>query len=302
MSSRALVSLFNYGRHHKFWAFCVLVFTFLVLYFCLEGLYLAFVEQSVAAQYALIAGMVGFAATAAGSLPGFFMHKLSDRTENIMLGAAAGMMLSAAFFSLLEPALESSEKLFTNPWLAALWVVFGMALGVALLLGVDAMTPHEHLARGHEGPDIKAVSGIWLFVFAIIIHNFPEGMALGISFAAENLSIGIPFTAAIALQDMPEGLAVVLALRAAGVNSSKAVGVGIASGIMEPVGALLGVSITSQLGFAYPLGLALSAGAMIFVVSHEVIPETHRGNHPMPATLGLMIGFCIMMVLDVVLS
>ena len=104
MSSRALVSLFNYGRHHKFWAFCVLVFTFLVLYFCLEGLYLAFVEQSVAAQYALIAGMVGFAATAAGSLPGFFMHKLSDRTENIMLGAAAGMMLSAAFFSLLEPA------------------------------------------------------------------------------------------------------------------------------------------------------------------------------------------------------
>lgn len=295
-------SILGYGKHHRIWAFCVLLFTFVVIYFCLTGLYLAFWEGSISARYALIAGMVGFAATAAGSFPGFFMKKLSERTEKIMLGAAAGMMLSASFFSLLEPALQSSEKLFTNHWIAALWVVLGMSLGVALLLGVDAMTPHEHLARGHEGPDIKAISGIWLFVFAIIIHNFPEGMALGISFAAENLSIGVPFTAAIALQDMPEGLAVVLALRSAGVESTKAVLVGVASGIMEPVGALLGVSITSGLGYAYPLGLALSAGAMIFVVSHEVIPETHRGNHPMPATLGLMIGFCIMMILDVVLA
>ncbi len=121
---------------------------------------------------------------------------------------------------------------------------------------------------------------------------------MGISFAAEDMQIGVPLTAAIALQDLPEGLAVVLALCTTNISRVKAVMIGVLSGLMEPIGALFGVSLTAQLGYAYPLGLALSAGAMFFVVFHEVIPETHRRGHQTAATLGLMFGFCLLMVLD----
>lgn len=296
------ISLTNYAKEHKIWAFCVVCFSIFCVIFCLQALYQMIFLGSKSALYAFIAGMTGFIATSIGSLPGFFLHRLSGRIENIMLGTSAGMMLAAAFFSLLEPSIEASKALFHNDLFGLLWVIFGMFLGVALLLGIHAMTPHEHLQTGREGPEIEVHWGIWLFVLAIIIHNVPEGLALGISFAAGDTSIGIPFTAAIALQDMPEGLAVVLALSRTGIARSKAVGIGILSGLMEPIGALLGISLTSQLGYIYPLGLALSAGAMIFVVSHEVIPETHREGQQMTATLGLISGFCLMMLLEQVLG
>ena len=139
---------------------------------------------------------------------------------------------------------------------------------------------------------------IWLFVFAIALHNLPEGMAIGVSFSQGDLRVGLPLTTAIALQDIPEGLAVALALRGAGFAPGVAVLVAAASGILEPLGALLGVGLSSGLALAYPIGLGLAAGAMLFVVSHEVIPETHRNGHQTAATLGLMVGFALMMVLD----
>jgi ZIP family zinc transporter len=143
---------------------------------------------------------------------------------------------------------------------------------------------------------------VWLFVFAIALHNLPEGMAIGVGFAHEDLSVGLPLTAAIAIQDVPEGLAVALAMAAVGFRPSFAVMVAIASGVMEPIGALLGVSLSSGLAIAYPIGLGLAAGAMLFVVSHEVIPETHRNGHQTFATLGLMAGFALMMTLDTALG
>ena len=147
----------------------------------------------------------------------------------------------------------------------------------------------EHADQTYEGPEIEVKSGIWLFVLAIIIHNIPEGLAMGISFSAKDMQIGVPLTIAIALQDFPEGLAVVLAI-------------GVFSGLMEPVGALFGVSLAGGLGYVYPLGLALSAGAMMFVVFHEVIPETHRRGHHSTATIGLMCGFGLMMILEKIFS
>jgi ZIP family zinc transporter len=141
-----------------------------------------------------------------------------------------------------------------------------------------------------------------LFVFAIALHNLPEGMAIGVSFSQADLNVGLPLTTAIALQDLPEGLAVALALRAAGFRPVFAVLVAAASGGLEPLGSLLGVGLSSGLAVAYPAGLGLAAGAMIFVVSHEVIPETHRNGHQTPATLGLMAGFALMMVLDTALG
>lgn len=288
----------GYAKTHRLWFWSTLVFFLLVVWFCAKAVYDMVVLHASAPLYAFTAGMVGFGATALGSLPGFFLHKLSDKAEDVMLGGSAGMMLAAAIFSLLLPSIEASEKLFSNELLATAWVILGVFLGVLFLLLVNALTPHIHADHVHEGPDIEVKSGIWLFVLAIIIHNIPEGLAMGISFSAEDMQIGVPLTVAIALQDFPEGLAVVLALCTTKISRAKAVGIGIFSGLMEPVGALFGVSLTSGLGYIYPLGLALSAGAMLFVVFHEVIPETHRRGHHTMATVGLMVGFCIMMVLE----
>lgn len=185
---------------------------------------------------------------------------------------------------------------------AAGFVVIGMALGVLLMLGLDAFTPHEHDKSGPCGPGHERCGRVWLFVFAIALHNLPEGMAIGVGFSHGDMGVGLPLVAAIALQDIPEGLAVALALRGAGLAPTTAVLVAGASGLMEPLGALLGVGLASGLAAAYPIGLGLAAGAMIFVVSHEVIPETHRNGHQTPATIGLMAGFALMMALDTTLS
>lgn len=253
-------------------------------------------------RYAMLGGAAGFAATALGALPALVLRALPQRLEDSLLGLAAGMMLAASAFSLLLPGLEAGEEILGHRGLAAGVVVLGMALGVLLMLGLDAFTPHEHDKTGPCGPGYERCGRVWLFVFAIALHNLPEGMAIGVSFAQSDLSVGLPLTTAIALQDIPEGLAVALAMRAAGFAAPQAVGVAAASGLLEPVGALLGVGLASGLAVAYPVGLGLAAGAMIFVVSHEVIPETHRNGHQTPATLGLMAGFALMMVLDTTLG
>ncbi len=249
-------------------------------------------------KFALLGGAAGFAATALGALPALVIRAMPQRVEDSLLGLAAGMMLAAAAFSLLLPGLDAGAAILGSQPLGAGVVVVGMALGVILMLGLDAFTPHEHDKTGPCGPGYENCGRIWLFVFAIALHNLPEGMAIGVSFAKGDMSVGLPLTTAIALQDIPEGLAVALSLRAAGFARGLSVLVAAASGLLEPIGALLGVGLSSGLALAYPIGLGLAAGAMIFVVSHEVIPETHRNGHQTPATLGLMTGFAIMMILD----
>jgi ZIP family zinc transporter len=259
-------------------------------------------EAAAGLRYALLGGAAGFATTALGALPALVLRGIPQRIEDSLLGFAAGMMLAASAFSLLLPGLEAGSEILGHKGWAAAVVVFGMALGVLLMLGLDAFTPHEHDKTGPCGPGHERCGRVWLFVFAIALHNLPEGMAIGVSFAQGDLGVGLPLTTAIALQDIPEGLAVALAMRAAGFSAPLAVLVAAGSGALEPVGALLGVGLASGLAPAYPIGLGLAAGAMIFVVSHEVIPETHRNGHQTPATIGLMIGFALMMVLDTTLG
>ena len=253
-------------------------------------------------RLAMLGGAAGFAATAFGALPALVLRRLPQQLEDSLLGLAAGMMLAASAFSLLLPGLEAAERLLDSRALGAGFVVFGMALGVALMLGLDEFTPHEHEKTGPCGPGLERCGRIWLFVFAIALHNLPEGMAIGVSFSQADMSVGLPLTTAIALQDIPEGLAVALALRGAGFSAGFSVLIAAASGALEPIGALLGVGLSSGMALAYPVGLGLAAGAMLFVVSHEVIPQTHRNGHQTPATIGLMAGFAIMMVLDTTLG
>jgi len=298
-----LLALRAHAGEHRLAALGLLLALLAVMLLLAQSLWQVFSgAASPMLRHALLGGVAGFAATALGALPALVLRGIPQRLEDSLLGMAAGMMLAASAFSLLLPGLEAgSELLGSKPWGAAI-VVAGMALGVMLMLGLDAFTPHEHDKTGPCGPGHERCGRVWLFVFAIALHNLPEGMAIGVSFAGGDLGVGLPLTTAIALQDIPEGLAVALAMRSAGLSAFKAVSIAALSGLLEPVGALLGVSLSSGLAPAYPLGLGLAAGAMIFVVSHEVIPETHRNGHQTPATVGLMTGFAVMMVLDTALA
>ncbi|MDP2246659.1 MAG: ZIP family metal transporter [Nitrosomonadales bacterium] len=296
-------TLRTHARRHTMTAIGFAVALIAILILLLQSLVQAFSgEMDLALRYAMLGGLAGFLATALGALPALALRSIPQKIEDSMLGLAAGMMLAASAFSLLLPGLEAGEVILGNKFPAGLVVVFGMALGVLLMLGLDEFTPHEHEKNGPCGPGYERCGRTWLFVFAIALHNLPEGMAIGVSMSQADLSVGLPLTTAIALQDIPEGLAVALAMRSAGFTASKAVLVAIASGLLEPIGAFLGVGLSVGFALAYPIGLGLAAGAMIFVVSHEVIPETHRNGHQTPATLGLMAGFAIMMILDTALG
>ncbi|SEG11479.1 ZIP family metal transporter [Marinobacterium lutimaris] len=257
---------------------------------------------SVSFGEAAIGGFIGFASTALGACGALLLTNLKARTEDSMLGFAAGMMLAASSFSLILPGLAEGERLTGSPVLSSLILSLGLALGVALMLGLDRFTPHQHEHLGAHGPDYQRLSRVWLFTLAIALHNLPEGMAIGVSFSGGDLSVGLPLTTAIAVQNIPEGLAVAMALRAAGMKASTAVLLAGATGLMELLGSFLGIGVASGVPIAYPVGLGLAAGAMLFVVSHEVIPETHRNGHQTPATIGLMAGFGLMMILDTALG
>ncbi|WP_225368818.1 ZIP family metal transporter [Pseudomonas protegens] len=253
-------------------------------------------------RLAALGGLLGFAATALGAVVAIILRDIASRTQDIMLGFAAGMMLAASSFSLILPGIEAAQALYGNQLLAVCVVVFGLALGVALMIGLDRFVPHEHQESGRRGPESQRINRVWLFVLAITLHNLPEGMAIGVSFADGNMKVGLPLTTAIAIQDIPEGLAVALALRVTGISAWRAALIAIGSGLMEPIGAIMGLGVSSGFALGYPIALGLAAGAMIFVVSHEVIPETHRNGHETPATLGLMLGFGVMMFLDTALG
>ena len=259
-------------------------------------------------QLAMIGGFVSFSATAAGALPALFIRKIPQSVEDTMLGLAAGMMLAASAFSLFPAGLEAGLELTSSKMAGAGTVVLGMALGVMLMLCLEKLVPHIHYEAGQgmlvsgNVSDGERFHRMWLFIFAMALHNLPEGMAIGVSFARGDMQVGLPLTTAIVLQNIPEGLVVALVLRSAGVSRIISVLLSGATGLLELFGALLGVGLTSGLAISYPVGLGLAGGAMIFIVSHEVIPETHRHGYQTPATIGLLGGFAMMMVLDTMLG
>jgi ZIP family zinc transporter len=236
----------------------------------------------------LLASIGAGLATGAGALPVFFAQRISDRLLDALLGFSAGVMLAATCFSLIVPALDMSGPLI---------VVAGVALGALTLHLVDRFVPHFHPATGPEGRPSK-LPKVWLFVVAITIHNFPEGLAVGMSFGNGDIAAGIAVALAIGLQNMPEGLAVALPLIREGYSHKKSVGYATLTGLVEPLGGLLGLVLVSVCVCMLPWGLAFAAGAMLFVVSDEMIPESHKKGFEREATFGLIVGFLVMLFLD----
>ena len=251
---------------------------------------------------ALLAGLMAAGATTAGTLPVLFSRRLSEKIIDTLLGFGAGVMLAATAFSLIIPALESAKLLGFSAWQASAVTGSGILIGGAFLLLIDHLLPHEHFIKGPEGVSAQTLRRTWLFVFAICLHNLPEGLAIGVAFGGSDALGAAALAAGISIQDVPEGLVVAVALVAVGYSRLRAILIGCASGLIEPVGAVLGASIVSMSEQFLPWGLALAAGAMLFVISHEIIPESHRKGHERYATGGLMLGFVVMMALDTTLG
>jgi len=242
----------------------------------------------------IIASLLAGLATGVGALPILAKADFSRRSLDLMLGFAAGVMLAASSFSLLVPALDMQ----TAGWIGVFTIVgAGFLLGGLFVHLTDKYLPHDHFQKGHEGP-ASNLSRVWLLVIAITIHNFPEGLAVGVSFGGGDIATGMSVAVAIGLQNMPEGLAVAAPLVREGYSRKYAVLLALATGLVEPIGGILGVSVVTLAVGLLPYGLAFAAGAMIFVVGDEMVPESHAGGNERIATWGLMIGFFIMMSLD----
>lgn len=240
--------------------------------------------------------------TSVGAIPVLFGKYMPQRWSDTMLGFAAGVMISASYFSLILPSIEEAEGLYGSVVIAAFIAAGGIALGALVVALLNKTLPHEHFIVGPEGADPGALSKIWLFVIAITIHNFPEGMAVGIGFGGGNVANGMSLATGIGLQNAPEGLAVAVALRGLGYTRWRAFAIATLTGLVEPVGGALGVAMVHVSVHVLPWGLAFAAGAMLYIISHEIIPETHRYGHQNRATTGLILGLILMMVLDVTLG
>jgi len=240
----------------------------------------------IGALASLLAGL----ATSLGAIPVLFMKGVSHRLLDTMLGFAAGVMLAATAFSLLVPAIDMG-----GVWITSLGFLVG-ALTVNLL---DRFVPHSHFVMGDEGPK-SSLSRVSLLVLAITIHNFPEGLAVGVSFGGGSIAAGLVVAIAIALQNVPEGAAVAFPLVREGVSRGRAFKIATLTGLVEPLGGLVGVLVVTLAKAVLPLALAFAGGAMAYVVSDEMIPESHRKGHELEATTGFIIGFVVMMILDTV--
>lgn len=253
-------------------------------------------------QLGTTASLLAGLATALGALPLLFITRVSDKTRDGMLGFGAGVMLAASCFSLILPGIDAAQALTGSKTQAALIVAAGLGAGALFLLLSHSLIPHEHFIKGSEGVSSLKLKQIWLFVGAITLHNFPEGLAVGVGFGGGNIAEGAALALGIGLQNMPEGLVVAMALLAAGYSRARAFGVSLLSGLVEPIGGAFGAGITTLAQPLLPWALAFAAGAMLFVVSHEIIPESHRNGHERRATVGVLSGFAIMMVLDIALG
>ena len=234
-------------------------------------------------------------ATMIGALVGFFIKKIPHRFNDIILGFAAGVMLCAAVFGLIEPALGKGG--ITEILIACL----GIMAGAWFLSLIDKFIPHLHMLAGETENgtvDAKQLEKVILFVFAIAIHNLPEGIAAGVSFGTGNINDALTVAGGIALQNIPEGMVIIAPMLAAGMSKSRTLVIALLTGVVEVVGTFIGYFAVGIAGAVLPFALAFAGGTMLYVISDEMIPETHSHGYEKGATYALLVGFCIMLLLD----
>jgi len=265
---------------------------------------LEFLGQYSHVVQALFGTLFTYSVTMLGAALVFFFKKINRKVLDGMLGFASGVMIAASFFSLLAPAIEMSEMAGQIPWIV---VLVGFGFGCAFLFGADKLMPHMHLTE--EGGQKEGLPSNWrksiLLVSAITLHNIPEGLAVGVAFGAvasnfsgASLAGAVALAIGIGIQNFPEGAAVSIPLRREGMSRRKSFFWGQLSGMVEPIAGVLGALAVTAFQPILPYALAFAAGAMIYVVAEELIPEAHSGHSDI-ATIGVILGFMVMMGLDV---
>lgn len=255
----------------------------------------------------LLAGLlIPFVGTTLGSAMVFFMRGMHKEIERLLLGFASGVMIAASVWSLLIPAIDMAGEQGQVAWVPAAGGFLG---GMAFLLVLDSLIPHLHLESTEPEGVETTLKKTTMLVLAVTLHNIPEGMSVGVTFAGAMIGdAGITLAGAfalavgIAIQNFPEGAIISMPLRSEGVSKGKAFAYGALSGIVEPIGAFVTILLAEQIVSALPVFLAFAAGAMIYVVAEELIPEAQAGAHSNIGTVGVAIGFVIMMILDVGLA
>ena len=237
-------------------------------------------------------------ATMVGALIGFFFKNISHRFSDLVLSFAAGVMLCAAVLGLIVPSVEYGGKY------GILITIAGIFAGAVCLNLIDKLVPHLHKMKGdeieaHPGADL---SKVMLFVLAIAIHNLPEGIAAGVGFGSGDTSQAMVIALGIALQNIPEGMVIIGPMLAAGVSRGKTLACALATGLVEVVGTLIGYFAVTLASAVLPFALAFAGGTMLYVVSDEMIPETHAHGGERGATFALLVGFCLMLLSDVLLG
>lgn len=237
-------------------------------------------------------------ATIAGAVIGFFFQDVSRKVNDMILSFAAGIMLAAAVIGLILPSVDIVGK-------RGIWItVAGIFAGAVFLNLMDRLTPHLHRLSGtdrEEHAHNKNLNRALLFMMAVAIHNLPEGMAAGVGFGSENTKAAITVAVGIALQNVPEGIVTVSPLIMAGVSRKRAFMMAVITGIIEVIGTILGclsASVSSQI---LPFALAFAGGTMLYIISDEMIPETHSNGYERVATYSLLIGFIVMLIMDVLI-
>ena len=255
----------------------------------------------------LIAGLlIPFAGTALGSAMVFFMRGMHKEIERLLLGFASGVMIAASVWSLLIPAIDMAGEQGQTAWVPAAGGFLG---GMAFLLVLDSLIPHLHMESEEPEGVESSLKKTTMLVLAVTLHNIPEGMSVGVTFAGAmigdagiTMAGAFALAAGIAIQNFPEGAIISMPLRSEGVSRKRAFVYGALSGIVEPIGAFITILLAEQIVSALPVFLAFAAGAMIYVVVEELIPEAQAGAHSNIGTVGVAIGFVIMMILDVALG
>ena len=251
-----------------------------------------FVDRIIAigALSSILAGL----ATGLGAIPVLFYRQITHKTLNAMLGGAAGVMLAATAFSLIVPGIQYGNDLW--PGKGVYVVAIGIMIGSGFLVLADQWLPYEKYLE--KGESFDSLRKVWLFIAAVTLHNLPEGGAVGVSFGAGDWHNGVALAMAVALQNIPEGMAVALPLVALGYRREQAVLIATLTGLIEPIGGVMGVVMAKAFLPLMPIGMAFAAGAMLFVISDDIIPETQSRGKARYATFAMMGGFILMMILD----
>ncbi len=292
----------NHPRYRQFrgWPVAGQVVSVVVLFLLSQavvfgGLYLIFGATVVVG---FLASVLAGLATVLGALPAVLFKRISFRSVNFMMGMAAGIMLAATAYSLVEPGVEYGNALW--PGWGVYVVVMGILLGAWCLDWTEKKIPHD-MFKGTPG-ETASLRKVWLFVAAITLHNFPEGLSVGVSFGGGDWANGTLLAIAIGAQNIPEGMAVALPLVGIGYKPWKAVAIAMISGLVEPVGGLLGVTMVTVFKTLLPLGMGFAAGAMLYVIAYEIIPEIQSKERSKLAVYGVLIGFAIMTILETTLG